>query len=129
MRSRFIAFLALAAATAAHAQTYKWVDERGVTNYSNTPPPARVAQTIIEDRVSVVPSEPVGNQTAALDRRLALQEAEWLQRQQLMALARVPMPVYDNYRMASYYPVSFVSFRAVPTRISVGARARRGSRR
>ncbi|MBI4207910.1 MAG: DUF4124 domain-containing protein [Betaproteobacteria bacterium] len=28
------------------AQTYKWVDERGITNYGEKPPPGRRAQTI-----------------------------------------------------------------------------------
>jgi hypothetical protein len=36
-----VVFLAALAASAAHAQIYKWVDERGVVNYSNQPPSDR----------------------------------------------------------------------------------------
>jgi hypothetical protein len=54
------------------AELYKWVDERGVTNYSNTPP-ARTGDgkpaTVVEDRLSVyTPEEPV---TDALERAKA----------------------------------------------------------
>jgi hypothetical protein len=56
------------------AELYKWVDERGVTNYSNTPP-ARTGDgkpaTVVEDRLSVyTPEEPV---TDALERAKAQQ--------------------------------------------------------
>ena len=101
---RFALLVLAAAAPLAHAQTYKWVDERGVVNYSNTPPPAVKAQPV-EERISVYASEPSLAQTAAVDRRLAALEAEWLQRQRLMAAAAYapPAPVYDDYRMGSYY--------------------------
>jgi hypothetical protein len=52
-----LSFLAALSATApASAELYKWVDERGVTNYSNEPPPA--AATVkklarVEDKISV----------------------------------------------------------------------------
>jgi hypothetical protein len=36
----------LLASTFAHAQIYRWVDEQGVTVYSNTPPPSGGAQRI-----------------------------------------------------------------------------------
>ena len=44
------------AAVPASAQVYKWVDERGVTNYSNQPPadPEAVKKLgLVEDRISV----------------------------------------------------------------------------
>jgi hypothetical protein len=47
---------AIVAAAPACADLYKWVDERGVTNYSNQPPPdakAATKVTHVEDRVSV----------------------------------------------------------------------------
>ena len=101
---RFALLVLAAAAPLAQAQTYKWVDERGVINYSNTPPPAVKAQPV-EERISVYASEPSLAQTAAVDRRLAALEAEWLQRQRLMAAAAYapPAPLYDDYRMGSYY--------------------------
>lgn len=51
----------LLAAIPAHAQVYKWVDERGVSNYSSAPPAAITAKlkpAIVADRISVYPSEP-----------------------------------------------------------------------
>ena len=49
--------LALAAAPAAYGQMYKWVDERGVTNYSNEPPRGQKV-TPVQDRVSTYSSVP-----------------------------------------------------------------------
>lgn len=51
-----VALLAIFATTSVSAQLYKWVDERGVTNYSNQPPadPKAAKKLVpIEDRVSV----------------------------------------------------------------------------
>ena len=47
---------ALVAAAPAHAQVYKWVDERGITNYSGEPPKDAKTQSkarIVEDTLSV----------------------------------------------------------------------------
>lgn len=90
----------------AHAQTYKWVDQRGVVNYSNTPPPAAAKAQPVEDRISVYASDPSLPQAATVDQRLAALEAEWLQRQRLMAYAAATAPAppaYDDYRMGSYF--------------------------
>lgn len=49
------------AAITADAQVYKWVDERGVSNYSSAPPAevgAGVKPAVVADRISVYPSEP-----------------------------------------------------------------------
>jgi hypothetical protein len=51
---------AIFAVVPACAETYKWVDENGVTTYSNSPPPgARVAKKfeIVPDRISVIPQD------------------------------------------------------------------------
>ena len=37
----------------AEAEVYKWVDERGVVNYGNGPPPAG-AKLVVNDRLSVI---------------------------------------------------------------------------
>ena len=42
-----VILLALGGSHLAHAQVYKWVDEKGVTQYSASPPPAGKGQTII----------------------------------------------------------------------------------
>lgn len=54
------AALVLASAPAPGADLYKWIDENGVTNYSNNPPPkSRGGKpvTIVEDRLSVYTPE------------------------------------------------------------------------
>ena len=106
----FLLLLVLAAPLA-QAETYKWVDERGVVNYSNTPPPAgsklAAAAQPVEDRISVIPREPTFDRTMEIYRRLDLQEAEWLQRQRLMAAATPPAPprcasADCDYRVPTY---------------------------
>jgi Domain of unknown function (DUF4124) len=58
---------ALAAAPAALAQVYKWTDERGVTNYSSTPPDNRKSQKLDEEkgRVSTVEAQDLSKADAA----------------------------------------------------------------
>ena len=99
----------VAAAPLAQAETYKWVDERGVINYSNAPPPdsakgAIPAQTVPE-RVSTYQTDPVPSQSVDVYRRLDANQQEWLQRQQLMAMqaqaAPQAAPSYSDYY---YYP-------------------------
>jgi Domain of unknown function (DUF4124) len=49
------------AAIPAYAQVYKWVDERGVTNYSSEPPSDRNARfnaATVADRMSIYAPEP-----------------------------------------------------------------------
>jgi hypothetical protein len=117
---RLLALLLLLA-PAAHAQTFKWVDERGVVNYSNTPPPSvGAAPQPIAERVSTYEPDPVWRRVAAYSTPTpyeAMQQQEWLQRQRLMAeaqnlekaLAAAP-PVddfvysYPLYRSAYGYP-------------------------
>lgn len=51
--------LALAAPLAAAQQVYKWTDDKGVVNYSNSPPDkAKKGVSVVEDRVSVYSSDP-----------------------------------------------------------------------
>jgi hypothetical protein len=98
--------LLLLLAPLAQAQTYKWVDERGVVNYSNTPPPAATKAQPVEDRISVYASEPTIAHSVSVEQRLAALEAEWLQRQRLMAYAAATPPAppaYDDTRIGSYY--------------------------
>ncbi len=101
LRSALLMLAALA--PLAQAQTYKWVDERGVVNYSNTPPPSAAKAQPVEERISVYAADPSLPRATAVDQRLAALEAEWLQRQRLMAYAAAatpPAPVYDT---GSYY--------------------------
>jgi hypothetical protein len=81
---------AFAAAAPACADTYKWIDDKGVTNYSDSPPSAKASKArVVTDRVSVVASDPaLASAITAFRARAARQEefdeADWLQRQRLM---------------------------------------------
>jgi hypothetical protein len=118
MASRLLAVL-LALAPAAQAETYKWVDERGVVNYSNTPPPvAAKAPQQVADRVSTYQTDP--SLRAVVARGVTPYEhmihVEWMQRQRLIAesqnldkvVATAPQPEPFYYRAAYSYPVSRV---------------------
>src|SRR5262245_12153146 len=90
MRRLFALATLLLLASGLHAETYKWVDERGVVNYSNTPPPAaaKAAPQQIPDRVSTYEPDPALRRVAAYSAPTAyeaMQQQEWLQRQRLMA--------------------------------------------
>jgi len=98
-----LALLALASAPLG-AETYKWVDAKGVTNYSSTPPAGAAQAKVIEERVSVVASDPslapaIADMRAQAMRRAEYVEIEWLQRQRLMAEQERAMPAeYCPYR-------------------------------
>ena len=86
-----------------HAETYKWVDDKGVTNYSSSPPPSRKASSVkvIEDRISVVPTDPNFEKSAdALRKREArrteLVEADYARRQALPPSKPVTYDIYDE---------------------------------
>jgi hypothetical protein len=115
-----------AGAPLAHADTYKWIDAKGVVNYSSTPPPGgakTVGVQTVPDRISVYATDPAVNREVELYRRMDLAEAEWLQRQQLMAMqAAAVYPPEPVYRTAAYFPVSRVGF---PARQSRRAASRR----
>lgn len=101
--------LFLAAAPLAQAETYKWVDERGVVNYSNAPPPdsarsAIPAQTV-PDRISSYQTDAATSPSIEVYRRLDANREEWLQRQYLMAMqaAAAPQPATNYYDYGPYY--------------------------
>ncbi|HEX9397844.1 MAG TPA: DUF4124 domain-containing protein [Burkholderiales bacterium] len=115
--------LALTLIPVAHAETYRWVDDKGVVTYSNTPPPAaaKSARTVA-DHLSTYEPDPTLKSAAAqrgpsyYEQRA---EREWLQRQRLMAASRAPLaPAYDY--ADSYYPayvVGPVFFARPPVRV------------
>lgn len=108
--------LTFALVPAAHAETYKWLDERGVVNYSNTPPPAAVAKvaTSVADRVSTYQTDPALRRVSAYTTPSPYEQMlqqEWLQRQRLMAESQNLDKVIDTapveplyYRSAYYTP-------------------------
>ena len=80
--------MASLAAGAASSQVYKWVDEKGTINYSNSPPAdanaARKAQ-VVADKVSVISADPavtraMQSQAEANQRALA-EKVDRLERQ------------------------------------------------
>jgi hypothetical protein len=84
---------------AAMAATYKWVDERGVVNYGNVPPPAgRQARQLDEDaaRVSTIEAVPRAQlereRELLLRARIARLEAE-LEASRARAAAAQPEPL------------------------------------
>ena len=85
--------IALCTALPVQAQTYKWVDEKGVTNYSTTPPAGKAkAKVVEEDQISIVPTDPdLERQAEALRKREARrakqEEAEAQRRRQQQAAA------------------------------------------
>lgn len=87
LMSRITRRAALAAlvvlAGAAHAQVYKWVDDKGVVNYSSTPPPkGKGVVKLDEDRVTTIPApemrrdDPAAAADPALRRRVDQLERE-----------------------------------------------------
>lgn len=104
MSARLCALVLLCLAAPAGAQTYKWVDARGVVTYSNRPPPeaARYAQPVPE-LLSVYESDrELARAAARLAYRERIAEEEWLQRQRLMALSSTH--TQDLGYDGDYYP-------------------------
>lgn len=60
----------LFAVSAVAADLYRWVDDRGVTNYSNEPPPPgkKAAKVVAEDRISVYTPDPAVTQAIEAER-------------------------------------------------------------
>ena len=117
-----LAIFLVAAAAPAAADTYKWLDAKGVVNYSNAPPPETAARAKrVGERISVVSPDPsLGPAIAAMNARAAQRayydEADWQMRQRYLLAARASYPPnayasaygtgYDPYAGA-YYPVAY----------------------
>jgi hypothetical protein len=119
----FLCTIVLALSTAAslvHAQVYKWTDEKGVVNYSNSPPPegkSKKGVSVVEDRVSVYSADPAVVQATqnARERRglVPPQTAAVEQRPPPPAPAQLPAPPitavdpcingYDPVACGGYY--------------------------
>jgi Domain of unknown function (DUF4124) len=114
MHRRFFlaVLLTLAAAPAAAAGTYKWVDDKGVVNYSNAPPPAIAAKAqLVAERISVAAPDPsLGAAVAAMNARAAqrarYEEADWQMRQRYLLASRASYPPANPYG-SSYYPLVY----------------------
>jgi hypothetical protein len=94
----------------AQAEVYKWVDEKGKTNYSNTRPPSAAGKVqVVEEQISVSGPDPATQ--AAAERRLTYRESqaerEWQQRQQAMILQAATPSYGSDYYPETYYPAYF----------------------
>lgn len=113
-----------AAALQASPQTYKWVDAKGVVNYSNTRPPESAARIQpVEQRLSVIGADPSFVHAAAAlrereARRAQYEEREWLQRQSAMLTQQQSSAsVYCAFGPdcgLSYYPEIYYPYYAYP---------------
>lgn len=126
---RRLVALALVLTPLAHAQTYKWVDERGVVNYSNTPPTS-VAKNMqpVADRISISAPDPRPQRAIAhgpSPYELMAQQ-EWLQRQRLMATAQYQQAAYASYPYSDYaYGYPYYYGPVFATRVTRATRALR----
>ena len=122
MRPLLASAIALCTALPLHAETYKWVDAKGVTNYSNAPPSSakRSDLKVVEDRISNMGTDPNFERDAQAlrrreERRADYLEADWARRQQAMPMqqsyAYSEEPYYADYGWyggyGGYYGGSF----------------------
>lgn len=86
MKSLIGLLLSVAAGACIAADTYKWVDERGITNYGEKPPANRPAQPVSTHPGGIVETGGQFSQPAEPEKRRG---AEALQKPQVVA---VPLP-------------------------------------
>ena len=132
---RWLAFpAALLAAASATADLYKWVDERGVTNYSNTPPDATARKVApVGNKLSIyTPDDGLVAATKALRERAIKAMSEPAPEPQGPYVGRIPptqplLSVYDQCIASggmigcdnlynNYYPAYFPGVAIFPGR-------------
>jgi hypothetical protein len=131
---RLLLILALVLASApVSAELYKWIDERGITNYSGEPPPAAATAnklSRVENKLSVyTPDDAVLQATKAVRERAikALSEPEPVRSpvtriaveqsgyEQCISSGRIGCDdLYPNYYPAAYLPVGGYPLRRIP---------------
>jgi hypothetical protein len=146
-----IAAATLALAQAAYAQVYKWVDEKGVVNYSSTPPEKRKSTRLdeesgrlstvesynyarnlpspreraLQDRVDRFEQEAARNRQTAAQQEAAAQQAQLQWREACIAQRRVDCD--DPY--ATPYDQGFVPYPVVRPGQSLPSRPAPGTYR
>ncbi len=115
------------------AELYRWVDERGVTNYSNAPPPvAAMAKKLahVSDKMSVyTPDEHFMQAVKAMrERSLQVLTEPELPRNQVMRIAAQPQSGYEQCLMSGRpgCEESYRSYYQAPFLPAVGAYAPHG---
>jgi hypothetical protein len=132
----FALFALTCVSATASAQLYKWVDERGITNYSNDPPPpAATAHKLsrVENKISVYTPDDSFMQAVKAVRERSLKalaepepvrspvariEAQPSGYEQCVASGRIGCDdLYPGYYPAAYLPAAYYPYRRVqPTR-------------
>ena len=113
-----LAAAAIAVPAAAHADIYKWVDEKGGVTYGNMPPPgAKKLTQLGEDngRVSTVPG--ISQELIARQRELELEaRIQRLERELYEQSARDAMVAAQSYPAYPYpaYDPGYVGYAAYP---------------
>ncbi|TMH84865.1 MAG: DUF4124 domain-containing protein [Betaproteobacteria bacterium] len=105
---KLLAVVLLLVARPLCAETYKWVDEKGVTNYSSSPPAnAKLAEKtqVVEERLSVYTPDP------GLLRAIQVRPPMSAPMPYSTAVTYAPQhdaaatqPMYDDYPYAGYFP-------------------------
>lgn len=124
-RAPAIVLILAMAASPALAETYKWVDAKGVVTYSDTPPPSMAAKPkVVEERISVIAPDPslvpaVAAMQARAERRAQFEEADYLQRQRYMLEAQANYAATTcpygticdaGYAAPAYYPYAYAGW-------------------
>lgn len=112
------------AASQASQQTYKWVDAKGVVNYSNAPPAEAAARVkAVEERISIIGPDPSVSRAAAAmrereARRAEYEERDWRQRQSaLLTQQQTSASAYCAFGPdcgVSYYPEIYYPYYSYP---------------
>src|SRR6267143_3892086 len=106
MSLRILPVVLLLVARPLCAETYKWVDEKGVTNYSNSPPAsARLAEKtqVVEERLSVYTPDP-GLLRAIQVRPPISAPMPYAPAGAYEHYAAATQPMYDGYPYGGYFP-------------------------
>ena len=96
-------FLVLAcgvAASAVNAAIYKWVDDKGVTHYSEQPPPGQKKPPQVPIRSQPAPAASEGSQGSAGRKTWQQQEAEFQQRRVEQEMQRKKSETEGKYSAA-----------------------------
>jgi hypothetical protein len=88
--------LAAACGAASAAEIYKWVDERGVTHYSNIRPAGVKWERMPQGTVSIIPGAPIAGQPGAAGRETA--DMEDAATEALRARAAEQARIYEQRR-------------------------------
>ena len=97
---RLLALALFVATSAADAAIYKWVDDKGVTHYSEQPPPGKKKPEPVPIRSQPAPATSQGTQGTADRKTWQQQEAEFQQRRVEQEMQRKKRETEGKYTAA-----------------------------